>query len=347
MNIMSSPENIIRDTCSRTKVEVHSSEPWLTLEWQKKNLVPLEAVEPKFNSSTDAFIFYEQMVVKPSVYSKVPIEKRFGLLTEPSVARPFAAQSISHVDQFRAIYTHDPLLLSLHPNYRRNLFGTSWVFKNEDMTSAPPKNRVISIITSNLSRLAGHKLRLAICRKLYENKRGVDIFGRGIPWGPYIPDRRDAIAPYLFTIAIENCSKKNYFTEKVIDPLVTRTIPIYWGCPNISDFLNTDGMIIVKNEREFWLQFERVMSDPARIYESCRQASEENCRLAIEKYNAIHAWGNVAVQIADELEHKFNGSRLLLTERLKAWHVKQAFLAKEHGLDFFAIPLIKTAMGRI
>jgi hypothetical protein len=322
------------------KIEVHAFEPWLTLDWQRKNLAPLEVVKPEFNSNTDAFLFYEQTVLDPRVYSKAPIEKRFGLLTEPSIGRPFAAQSISHVDQFRAIFTHDPLLLSLHPKYRRNLFGTSWVFNKEDLISAPSKSKTISIITSNLSRLPGHKLRQSICKKLYQGQCGVDIFGRDIPWGTFIPDRRDAIAPYLFTIAIENCRKENYFTEKLIDPLVTRTVPIYWGCPNISDFLNTDGLIIIKNESEFWFQFERVMSDPFGIYESHKQAVEENCKLAIEKYNVKCAWGNVAVQVANELEYKVNSSKLSFIRKLKLRCIQQAFLTKEHGLSFSATPFI-------
>ncbi len=322
------------------KIEVHAFEPWLTLNWQRKNLAPLEVVAPEFNSNTDAFLFYEQTVVDPRVYSKAPIEKRFGLLTEPSIGRPYAAQSIPHVNQFRAIFTHDPLLLSLHPNYRKNLFGTSWVFNEKDMISAPSKSKKISIIASNMRRLPGHKLRLSICEKLYQRQCGVDIFGRDIPWGTFIPDRRDAIAPYLFTIAIENCRKGNYFSEKLIDPLVTRTVPLYWGCPNIADFLKTDGMIIIKNEREFWCQFERVMSDPIGIYESHKQAVEENCKLAIEKYNAKCAWGNVAVQIANELEYKFNGSKLSFTRKLELWCIQQAFLAKEHGLSFSSTPFI-------
>ena len=337
------------------KIEVHSTESWLNLDWQRKNLAPLEVVEPEFNLSSDAFLFYEDTVVDPKIYTKAPIEKRFGLLTEPSVGRPFAAQSISHVDKFRAIYTHDPLLLSLHPNYRWNPFGTSWVFRHEDMQLAPPKSKIISIITSNLSRLKGHKLRLSICKKLYERQCGVDIFGRNIPWGPYIADRRNAIAPYLFTIAIENCRKESYFSEKLIDPLVTRTIPIYWGCPNISNFLNTDGMIIIESEREFWRQFKRIMADPVGIYESYKNAAEENFRLAVEKYNAKCAWGYVAAQITNELKHEFSGSELSFMENLKLRCVQQVFLAKEHGFNFSATPfipqklkpLIKVAASRL
>ena len=47
----------------------------------------------------------------------------------------------------------------------------------------------------------------------------------------------------MFHIAIENCSIKNYFTEKIVDCFQTRTVPIYYGCKNISEFFNEYGII--------------------------------------------------------------------------------------------------------
>lgn len=40
----------------------------------------------------------------------------------------------------------------------------------------------------------------------------------------------------MFNIAIENVKYNNWFTEKISDAFNTKTIPIYWGCENISDF---------------------------------------------------------------------------------------------------------------
>jgi hypothetical protein len=40
----------------------------------------------------------------------------------------------------------------------------------------------------------------------------------------------------MYNIAVENIKTNNWFTEKLSDAFNTRTIPIYWGCPNISDF---------------------------------------------------------------------------------------------------------------
>lgn len=40
----------------------------------------------------------------------------------------------------------------------------------------------------------------------------------------------------MFTVVVENVNHNNWFTEKLSDALNTKTIPIYWGCPNIKDF---------------------------------------------------------------------------------------------------------------
>jgi hypothetical protein len=50
-----------------------------------------------------------------------------------------------------------------------------------------------------------------------------------------------------FHISIENFSKKNYFSEKLIDCFQTKTIPIYMGCTNIDEFYDSRGMFIVNN----------------------------------------------------------------------------------------------------
>ena len=55
---------------------------------------------------------------------------------------------------------------------------------------------------------------------------------------------------YAFSLTIENTKKDLYFTEKLIDCFMTGTVPIYWGCPSIVGFFNTDGMIIFDDIKE-------------------------------------------------------------------------------------------------
>ena len=58
----------------------------------------------------------------------------------------------------------------------------------------------------------------------------------------------DLFETFQFSIVIENCRETNYISEKLIDCLITKTIPIYYGCPNVSKFFNTEGWIILETQ---------------------------------------------------------------------------------------------------
>jgi hypothetical protein len=53
-----------------------------------------------------------------------------------------------------------------------------------------------------------------------------------------------------FSIALENTIQENYFTEKLLGCFETLTVPIYMGCPNITDYFDSRGMIIVNSLEE-------------------------------------------------------------------------------------------------
>lgn len=38
--------------------------------------------------------------------------------------------------------------------------------------------------------------------------------------------------------------REGYFTEKLLDCFLLRTVPIYWGCPNLADFGFDDAGVV-------------------------------------------------------------------------------------------------------
>lgn len=46
-------------------------------------------------------------------------------------------------------------------------------------------------------------------------------------------------------MVVENVRQRNYFSEKLIDALLTRTVPVYWGCPNIGDYFDSAGFVLI------------------------------------------------------------------------------------------------------
>jgi hypothetical protein len=39
----------------------------------------------------------------------------------------------------------------------------------------------------------------------------------------------------MFHIGVENVNTDNWYTEKITDAFATKTVPVYWGCPNLGD----------------------------------------------------------------------------------------------------------------
>jgi hypothetical protein len=67
---------------------------------------------------------------------------------------------------------------------------------------------------------------------------------------PLIPTELDGkkhmFETYQYSVVIENDRHSNYFTEKLIDCLLMKTIPIYYGCTNVADYFDTAGWIIIE-----------------------------------------------------------------------------------------------------
>ena len=53
----------------------------------------------------------------------------------------------------------------------------------------------------------------------------------------------DFISNYKFMICFENKTQPNYFTEKLINAYYNNTIPIYWGCSNIEDYVDMKSIL--------------------------------------------------------------------------------------------------------
>jgi hypothetical protein len=56
-------------------------------------------------------------------------------------------------------------------------------------------------------------------------------------------DKKDTISKYKFALCFENTRSHGYITEKIIDCFVSNVIPIYFGAPDILDFIPSSAFI--------------------------------------------------------------------------------------------------------
>lgn len=125
----------------------------------------------------------------------------------------------------------------------------------------------------------------------FKVKNALDLFGGG--WGSLknlppkwqkrffnlidksknkkVDSKLDAIADYKFNLCIENAEFPGYITEKIIDAMVAKTIPVYMGAPDVEDFIPSNCFV---NARKF--------KKLENLYEYLIQVSESEANTIIE-----------------------------------------------------------------
>ena len=196
------------------------------------------------------------------------------------------AATIENKDKFDAIITTHEDVLRECSNSHLMEFGTSWI-DNFDITTQ--KEFKVSHLTGHKDWTEGHRLRkkvyykqdkIHIPKDFYISKYGgvENHFNSKV-----LGESKNPMFDSQFHICIENTRQKNYFTEKVIDCFVTKTIPIYYGCENIEKFFDADGFYIANNFNDI---IDICNSLDENSYQDKLKFVEKNFELA-KKYTTI------------------------------------------------------------
>lgn len=62
--------------------------------------------------------------------------------------------------------------------------------------------------------------------------------------------KAEGLAPYRYSVVIENVREQNYFSEKLVDAVLCNMAPIYWDCPNLERFIDTSAIIQCTSEAD-------------------------------------------------------------------------------------------------
>ena len=96
------------------------------------------------------------------------------------------------------------------------------------------KSEELSMILSAKSQHPSHRVRFQFAERISQHfGKSMHWFGNGIK---NIPNKWDGLAPYRYTIVLENSQIRNGITEKIIDSALCLTQPIYAGAPNLNDY---------------------------------------------------------------------------------------------------------------
>lgn len=158
---------------------------------------------------------------------------------EPPAILNTTQSILDNFEKFDLILTWNKELLHL-PNAQKFIFGCCWIDWD---TFNPNKRKQVSFITSNKGWAFGHQMRLSVWEGLKEAEdlNGFEILKHMSP--PRVQSKNFLFENAKYSITLENQKIENWITEKVIDCFASKTIPIYWGCPNIGEYFNIDGII--------------------------------------------------------------------------------------------------------
>lgn len=180
---------------------------------------------------------------------------------EPQVIRASEQYLIENYHKYHTIYTFNQNVLDKCPNAKKYVYGTSWISPN-NIDISKKQFKISSLSGSKrVGESRGHVLRQVLYHHQhlfqdipftwYRSKAQIPHL---IDYGnnPFISStlsgKTELFDEFQFSLVIENSKEINYFTEKIMDCLLTKTIPLYWGCPNIAEYFDTTGWIILETE---------------------------------------------------------------------------------------------------
>ena len=235
------------DVCSQ-----HGSTPKY-IEWIKKN-------------HTANISFYMDKVI-PKIIPNPKTENYAWVMESKSIipqVYQWCKDNVQFIEtHYKLLFTHEIALADLSPNFHFIKWkGKPWI---KDY-GIHPKSKKLSMITSSKNWCDQHDYRLKIANKF---KDQMDLFGKG--FNP-ISKKEDGLKDYYYSIAMENHTYLNSYSEKLTDCFATGTIPIYSGSHGIGEIFNDDGIIKLTDDLDI------NMLTP-NLYFSKMKAIEENLKI--------------------------------------------------------------------
>ena len=80
---------------------------------------------------------------------------------------------------------------------------------------------------------------------------------------------------------MENHQSQYYFSEKLLDTILTGCVPIYWGCKGIENYFDTNGFILFNSKKELYDILQNLTFD---MYTDKLKYVQENFKRCQENY---------------------------------------------------------------
>jgi hypothetical protein len=212
------------------------------------------------------------------------------ILNEPNELFNLHTFAIQNQHVFSCILTWSQEVLDSCSNAFLFPFGMSFLWEQPEFfenIKLEDKKLKVFFVCGNKQMVEGHKFR----HKVYEQKDKITIPSTWIYTCPS-EEKLEHFKDSMFHVAVENVKKENFFTEKIIDAFLTRTVPVYRGCTNLDQFFDMDGVITFDTEDEL-VQILNSLTE--EDYLKRKEAIETNYKLAFY-------WKDYYIRLVDVLQ---------------------------------------------
>lgn len=210
--------------------------------------VKFEMIGERHETKVDVWFILDDLFCEESIVSVA--KKDVFYVSSENIYPPdffLAPNKQRFLNQFSRIY-------SCFPSFRKHASFASpflpWmvnsnhgsVFRPHErdinfLSALPPvqKTKELSVFCSAKATTPEQRMRLAFVEELKKYfGSALDWFGNGIN---SVDEKWDGLADYRVTLALENRQTPGMYTEKIFDPFLAWSLPLYWGAPDIQKFL--------------------------------------------------------------------------------------------------------------
>jgi hypothetical protein len=212
---------------------------------------------------------------------RIPRENVIGLAFEPprflNLTNTFIEYAIQHISIYYIGEKGNlPSPFQSGFAYMWHILPNTWSMDRSIQTKPKP----CSIMVSEKKTTQGHRYRHQLVESILSTNLPIDIYGRGCKFyakkgkngkidnrlrGEF--EEMDSImySDYMFHIAIENFSHPDYLSEKILNPLLCGTTPIYWGSLNIDNYFPNSSYKLTGNITKDMFAIQTMLREPHKF----------------------------------------------------------------------------------
>jgi hypothetical protein len=207
---------------------------------------------------------------------RIKKENVIGLAFEPPAFLNLTNEFIEYAKKnIETYYIGDNLNNGL-PSLFKSYYGFLWHITPSITNFNFEKTKLMSIIISDKQLTTCQSYRHSIVKAILSTNLPIDIYGKGCYLYKKHRDSRvkgsfielEPYKDYKYHICIENFETNDYFSEKITNPLLVGTIPIYLGCKQIKKYFS--------QEENLFLLTGNINNDMNLIFSICNEKIKGN-----------------------------------------------------------------------